>query len=202
MRNSAIKPYRETKCLDCLAMEQPDDSIKITTSDRCILGPHFHHQKHQKAKYQEKQVNKPKKNAKPKVAKVRDTNMAHRSHSSLLLLTQNSFNTFIRNRDSKGDHFICISCNEPKPLEQMNAGHYYSAGNHSYLRFNENNVHGQCIKCNCFLHGNLLPYRENLLKKIGPVELEKLDTWKNFSHKWDKLQLIALIKLYAKAFRK
>lgn len=196
MRNSTIKPYKESACVDCKAMGIPDDQVKITTSDRCIMGPHFHHQKHQQAKYQEKQLNKPKALPKPRVSKPRQTDMSKRSIPSLLLLTQDTFNAFIRKRDDNGYHFVCISCNELKSLTQMNAGHYYSAGNHSYLRFNENNVHGQCIKCNCHLHGNLIPYRENLLKKIGEVELKKLDTWKSFSHKWEKSQLIALIHLY------
>lgn len=192
----SIKPYKETSCADCRDMEDPDDSIKITVSGRCLLGPHFHHQKYQAAAYKEKQALKQKRVIKSKATNPRQTDLSKRTLSSLLDLAQETFNRFIRLRDSKGDHFICISCNRFKSLDQMNAGHYYSQGNHSYLRFNEHNVHGQCIKCNCHMHGHLLGYQKGLLKKIGPEQFQILDTWKNFSQKWDKLQVIALIQLY------
>jgi hypothetical protein len=198
MRNSTLKPYRETVCVDCLELEVPDKSVKITVANRCLLAPHFHYKKSQEQRYKDKQAITAQKVKKPKeaVKKPRQTDLSKRSIPSLLLLAQNVFNTYIRFRDSKGDYFICISCNQQKLLGHMHAGHYYSAGHHSYLRFNEFNTHGQCERCNCFLHGNLTPYRENLIKKIGPVELEKLDIWKNFSHKWDKAQLIGIIQLY------
>lgn len=180
-------------------MEVPDESIKITSSGRCILQPNFHYQKHQKTKFKEKQsikslANPTGLNLSP--SKMKKTNLFNLPISKLLLMTQEVFNAFIRKRDSMGDYFICESCKKPKPLDQMNAGHFYSAGNHSYLRFNENNVHGQCIQCNLHLHGNLLPYRENLIKKIGIVELEKLDIWKNYCSKWDRLQLVGMIEYY------
>jgi hypothetical protein len=200
---STIKPYKESKCKSCSEMKIPDDSIKRTMSGQCFEKPHFHYQKVQQAKYAAKQQVKPAGTLKTsKIAKPRQTDLNKRSLSSLLLLAQDTFNKFIRLRDSKGDHFKCISCNRFKSLDQMNAGHYYSAGNHSYLRFNENNVHSQCVKCNNYLSGNLIPYRENLIKKIGADELEKLDTWKNFSFKWDKIQLIALIQLYREKIKK
>jgi hypothetical protein len=198
MRNSTIKPYRETVCVDCLELDVPDKSIKITVANRCLLAPHFHYKKAQEQRYKDKKAITPTKVKKPKEAakKPRQTDLSKRSTPSLLLLAQNVFNAYIRFRDSKGDYFICIACNERKPISQMDAGHYYSAGNHSYLRFNENNCHSECRKCNYFMSGHLLAYRENLIKKIGSFELEKLDTWKNFSHKWDKAQLIGIIQLY------
>lgn len=79
------------------------------------------------------------------------------------------FRKWIKKRD-EGQR--CISCGAPHPYH---AGHYYSAGHYPELEFNENNVHLQCVKCNCHLHGNLIEYRKGLIKKIGQSEVSKLD---------------------------
>lgn len=108
----------------------------------------------------------------------------------LLKKAQDTFNAFIRLRDcEKG----CISCNGP--VEQ--AGHYFSAGHHSLLRFNEVNVNGQCIRCNCFLHGNLIHYRSGLLKRYGEAKLLHLESVaRRTVKKWSRAELEAIIQLY------
>ena len=104
------------------------------------------------------------------------------------------FNRFIRNRDRDES---CISCGNFTTLQ---AGHYYSAGRFPALRFNENNVHGQCLKCNYYESGNLINYRKNLIHKIGIEEVEKLDRVaeqsKQNQFKWDALYLIEIIEKY------
>jgi hypothetical protein len=98
--------------------------------------------------------------------------------------TQKVFNTYIRLRDAGKP---CISCGVDK-IEQ--ASHYYSAGKYSHLRFNEDNVHGSCLRCNYYLHGNLIPYRRNLLDKIGAERLMILDgIAERRVHKWSILEL-------------
>lgn len=107
------------------------------------------------------------------------------------------FNAFIRKRDLlAGDMFKCISCGKIKSKEQLNAGHYYSAGNHSSLRWHEDNVHGQCIQCNNYLHGNLLNYRKNLIDKIGLERVEKLDNAKHNANKMGKFEVVYLMGIY------
>lgn len=78
-------------------------------------------------------------------------------------LTQEVFNTYIRLRDKE---LPCISCGKLE-VKQWHAGHFISVGSNSSIRFEENNVHKQCSRCNVFLSGNYKGYRENLLKKIG-----------------------------------
>lgn len=110
---------------------------------------------------------------------------------------QKVFNAYIRQRDSKGgDYFICISCGVTKHVSQMNAGHYYSMGNFSVLRYDEDNVHGQCVACNNFKHGNLLGYREGLLNKIGEERLRKLELRRHNVSKMGRFELELLIKKY------
>lgn len=78
------------------------------------------------------------------------------------------FNKFIRERDKENG---CITCGDPV----TEAGHYYSAGKFNALRFNEDNVHGQCTVCNCIKNGNLVLYRIELIKKIGIERVTFLD---------------------------
>ena len=80
------------------------------------------------------------------------------------------FNKFIRLRD-KG--LNCISCN--KPAKKENAGHYRSVGGNPELRFEELNNNLQCEYCNTYMHGNLIDYRINLIKKIGIDKVEFLE---------------------------
>jgi len=99
---------------------------------------------------------------------------------------QEEFNYFIRDRDIQNID-ACISC--PSGAIQ-HAGHYFSIGAHPGLRFDEDNVHGQCIRCNNFLHGNLANYKENLIKKIGIEKFNALDARKNKLVKRTKLDYI------------
>lgn len=108
----------------------------------------------------------------------------------LLKKCQTVFNKFIRNRDAGQP---CISCGSGTP---NHAGHYLSQGHHSSLRFDENNTNLQCVRCNVFLHGNLINYRIGLIKKIGEEEVMKLEIMPKKAFKWDRFTLIEKILFY------
>ena len=102
---------------------------------------------------------------------------------------QVSFNRFIRLRDAdKG----CISCGR----EVQQAGHYLSVGHHGHLRFSEFNCAGQCIRCNNFLHGNLINYRHGLVKKYGENKVLMLEACAHGYRKWSRCELLAIINEY------
>ncbi len=108
-----------------------------------------------------------------------------------LKLAQMTFNKWIRHRD-KG--MSCISCgNEPK---KANAGHYFSQGGHSNVRFHEDNVHLQCEHCNSFLSGNLLNYQIGIEKRIGGERLIALHEIAHETKKWTIDELTDLIATY------
>tara|TARA_R110000787_G_scaffold85493_2_gene182362 strand:+ start:3986 stop:4375 length:390 start_codon:yes stop_codon:yes gene_type:complete len=117
-----------------------------------------------------------------------------KSVPQLIAIAVRYFHKFIRTRDKD---LPCISCGRYTKLQ---AGHFYSAGNHPSVRFNEDNVHGQCIQCNHFLSANLLPYRANLIKKIGQERVDKItlnvEMSKKFGFKWSRLFLIETILKY------
>jgi hypothetical protein len=113
---------------------------------------------------------------------------------------QTVFNTFIRLRDTQESQgkkfFVCISCGHPKELNQMNAGHYWAAGGHEAVRFDEDNVHGQCIHCNLYQHSNEKLYRVNLIKKIGQKAFDILEMRAHNKSKMFPFEVELLISEY------
>ncbi len=107
-------------------------------------------------------------------------------------LAKTQFHTYIRLRDKdKG----CISCGNPFKAK-YDAGHYWNSNNHSIIRYSEDNVHGQCVRCNRDLHGNLLEYQIKLKQKIG---LDKYNLLHNIRHthkQWTAEELKDIITIY------
>jgi len=106
---------------------------------------------------------------------------------------QTIFNKYVRLRDSG---LWCISCNLPP--KKKNAGHYFSSGGHSNVRFDEDNVHLQCEACNTFLSGNLLQYQIGIQKKIGAQKLLELQKRAHITKKWTIDELKEIIQTYKK----
>ena len=102
----------------------------------------------------------------------RERRIANRGRSWYLEEAQTWFNRYIRIRDALEP---CISC-ERYHRGQWHAGHFRSVGAASQLRFNEMNVHKQCVVCNRWRSGNIGEYRPNLIKKIGLDQVEALES--------------------------
>lgn len=122
---------------------------------------------------------------------IKDRKLAYKKQDKALIMrnTVVVFNKFIRERDGN----VCISCGNT--TRQMHAGHYRPAGVNLALRFDENNVHSQCVQCNTFLSGNLVEYRKNLIKKIGLNEVERLENNKEVK-KYTAIELKQIGKTY------
>ena len=132
---------------------------------------------------------------KPKTAwrnekKLRTENL--RSLGDWKKILQTVFNRFIRMRDAKKG---CISCGA-NLNGKYDAGHFYSVGAYPNLRYNEDNVHGQCVKCNMYLHGNLANYRNGLIARIGSERFRVLDENKNGTLNLTMQEIIELINEY------
>lgn len=100
----------------------------------------------------------------------------------------------------------CISCGT-QYKNDFDAGHFYSAGKFSNLKFNEFNINGQCIQCNRFNEGNEANYRINLPERIGLNALDELDFLaaeykKQSSFKWDKEDLKEIKSYYKNKIKK
>jgi hypothetical protein len=101
------------------------------------------------------------------------------------------FNGYIRRRDAG---LGCISCGGSVD----HAGHYFAAGHYSALKFHTMNVNGQCVGCNNYKHGNLIHYRQGLVRKYGADNVAALENSANLRkvHKWSRFELETIIDLY------
>jgi hypothetical protein len=85
--------------------------------------------------------------------------------------TKEACHEYIRLRDKDK---LCICCGEPLG-DDFEAGHFWESGNFSFIRYHEDNIHGQRKHCNRFKGGDSGFYRENLVNKIGPERVQWLD---------------------------
>jgi len=144
---------RHKKCKICKEKFQPKRPLQMVCSYICA--------QQYAAQQKQKSWKKEKKERKEKL----------KTRSEHLNDLQKVFNKYIRLRDKDNP---CISCGSYSK-QQYDAGHYRSVGAHHELRFNENNCHKQCRKCNSYWGGNLIEYRKGLINKIGIEEVEFLE---------------------------
>lgn len=109
------------------------------------------------------------------------------------------FNKFIRLRDKDNG---CISCDKKTGTFRLTAGHYFPAGSYKNIRFDEDNVHGQCwFDCNKSKSGNLAEYKIRLVQKIGIKRFEALEQRRQEPRKYTIPELIDLKKHYKKLIK-
>jgi hypothetical protein len=126
-------------------------------------------------------------------AKMKDDLMTLQDY---LKIAQQIFNKYIRLRD-KGN--VCISCQKPIKIGNCDAGHMWSAGGHSNLRFNEFNVNSQCSRpCNKDKAGDINNYRLGFVKKYGAIKLQEIDFIAKTEKKFTKEELKEIIEIYKK----
>ena len=116
---------------------------------------------------------------------------------SLTKKAQTYFNAYIRARDK---HKTCVSCDKPLG-SKFDAGHYYSAGGFGSVRFNELNVHGQCVYCNQHLHANLLNYQIGIEQRIGGEALIELHGQAHQVRKYTREELRDIIEIYKRKIK-
>ena len=121
-------------------------------------------------------------------AKKRVASTKEKTRGAHIAELQAAFNAWIRARDAGSP---CISCGTYQG--EWHAGHYRSVGSEPSLRFEPDNVHLQCAPCNTHLSGNPIPYRANLIKKIG---LERVE-WLEGPHAPKKLTVTEILEMKA-----
>nr|WP_041296558.1 recombination protein NinG [Janthinobacterium sp. Marseille] len=94
---------------------------------------------------------------------------------------QRLVNKFVKIRDVDDP---CISCGTWTTV-RWEAGHYISRGANNTLRFELDNIHKQCHRCNVQLSSNAVMYRIGLVKKIGIERVERLESF----HKAKKISI-------------
>ncbi|PIT24090.1 hypothetical protein BGI36_01290 [Snodgrassella communis] len=163
-----LRKSPKRKCRWCGAEFEKQRSLQIVCSPACAIS--LNKRKREAANKKAQAEAKRRERA---VIKAR--RHALETKPQLTKRAQAAFNAFIRLRDK---HQSCISCGNPLPdtPNGYDAGHYRSVGSAPNLRFNENNCHGQCKRCNNYLSGNHVNYRLRLAERIGLEAVEKLES--------------------------
>jgi hypothetical protein len=83
-------------------------------------------------------------------------------------------------------------------MDTAHASHYFSAGQFPAVRFDTRNVNASCVKCNTYLHGNLIMYRIGLCERIGEDKVQEMEheATANRLKKWTREELETIIQTY------
>lgn len=147
------KPLKPKKCKACRSTFTPFRPLQVACSTTCAI------ELSQRAR------------AKKEAREIRETKERIKTRSEWLKEAQAAFNAYIRARDND---LPCVSCGRHHK-GQYHAGHYRTVGGNPELRFEELNVWKQCAPCNDHLHGNIVNYRIELLRRIGDEKLAWLE---------------------------
>lgn len=170
-----MKPPKPKICEHCKSKFIPYRSFQTWCSNECA----YEIAKRKK----EKQIKKEIRVMKEKI----------KTHSDHLKDLQVLVNKYVRLRDYGKP---CISCDAILGRVKYDAGHYFSVGGYPGLRFDEENIHGQCVYCNQHLHSNSHEYEERLPARIGQGQFELLKSRKHQSNKLTISEIEEMKKLY------
>ena len=112
---------------------------------------------------------------------------------------QSAFNRYIKARDCGKP---CISCSiADNGLHQRHASHYMNTKDNPGLRFNTFNVHTSCQRCNRLMSGNLVRYRQALVKVVGESRVEWFETFDFSSASFSREYLLRIKKIFSRRAR-
>lgn len=119
----------------------------------------------------------------------------------LIVKLDTIFSLFIRLRDSDQNGVCkCITCGDFKHYTEMDGGHFITRENMA-TRWDEENDHAQCQKCNRFQSGKQFEHGLAIDKKHGPGTASKLLVKSKSPCNFEDFELEAMIKYYKDAVK-
>lgn len=123
------------------------------------------------------------------------------SISKLTEVLDKTFSLFIRLRDTdRNGIFTCCTCHEKKEWHQLNAGHFISR-RFMNTRWDEENVHGQCSKCNVILSGMQYDYSLFMDVRYGEGAAKRMHSKAQEVKKFTTDEIKVLITYYQNLVR-
>lgn len=108
------------------------------------------------------------------------------------------FSEYIRLRDcDESGNGSCITCGRLIHYSRGDCGHGIPR-QHKATKFNEQNNHLQCKRCNGFEGGKREVYKEEVNKRYGPQTWEKLEVMSRMTCKRDQFEIEVMTKHYKK----
>jgi len=110
--------------------------------------------------------------------------------STLKRKATETFNLFIRLRDVTELKGKCFTCGE----RGSHAGHFIHGRNS--VRYDESNVHLQCVKCNTYNSGSQTEYTLKMIDKYGEDYVRALVKKSKKTHPFATKELEEIIEIY------
>jgi hypothetical protein len=175
-----LKKLKDKKCKHCKKLFSPSVPLQYICSPKCAIEA----AKIRAEAKEKKDWSKRKKEGLEKLKTLSEYEKEARI----------PFQKYIRERD-RGKP--CISCGVEKD-DLWQGSHYFKAEIFSGLIFDERNCHKSCLRCNLYLNGNELGYREGLVKRYGEQYVKDLEIEKDpaRNYKYSKGELLEIKKLY------
>ena len=108
------------------------------------------------------------------------------------------FSLYIRQRDAdKRGVCTCCTCGNKLPIKQIHCGHFMSR-RHMATRWDEDNCHSQCAKCNTFNQGEQYKYALFINKKFDTDKASELLVKSRQTVKLSLEDLLEKIEFYKK----
>ena len=112
------------------------------------------------------------------------------------------FHEYIRAKYATPSGMVqCVTCgnwHKWQGTKLMHAGHYLNSGNYPKVRYNEMNVHPQCLSCNYFKSGDEANFRQFLVSKYGEAAIKKMELTAKGVRKYSKTEIDAMKAHYMK----
>lgn len=90
---------------------------------------------------------------------------------------------------------VCITCGDSYFWKDLHAGHFIH-GSTKMTYMDEQNVHGQCNKCNTYLGGKLIDYSEYMRVTYGQDTIDRLLELRHHIWKPTRDELEQIIQKY------
>jgi hypothetical protein len=108
------------------------------------------------------------------------------------------YSELVKLKESQSGSLNCYTCGKLLKLNTADTqlGHFLSRGAYPGLTFHPNNSRVQCFRCNVWLHGATIEFRERLINEIGLVEVEKLEAQRHNPVKLGKSDYLEMIEKF------
>jgi hypothetical protein len=173
-----MKKIRKKRCKTCNKQFTPFNSLQKVCSVTCAI----------------KLTNKIKKENEETIELLVKKKKERVALGTLIGYTKTKVHKYVRERD-KGKPCISCGCNYS---DDFDAGHFYPSSKFTSIKFDLDNIHGQCIQCNRYKEGNFEMYSLNLPNRIGIDNYNKLvkraKNSKKVVKKWNREELKAIQK--------
>lgn len=179
-----LKPIKQTKCKICRTPFTKRNISHKVCSVECsaILGKEINDKKLLKEEVEAIKINND-------FQKAKQVNSDTKKLNADFENTKTQTHEYVRLRDEGKN---CSSC-DVLWNKEFQACHFYKAETNSSIRFDLDNIHGGCKRCNLFLDGNFEGYSLRLPKVLGKERFAALtarfELGKKFTKQWTRTEL-------------